>query len=170
MVSKDVLKDAIKAFDGTVIVVSHDREFLDGLVEKVYEFSNGQVREHLGGIYDYLRSRNAETINEAVSKQATQQAETKPKEAPTAKKESAPVQSYEERKAEQKRLNRLEKQRKSLEEKIEALEGKRTELNDLLMLPENAANMQMVNEYTAVQEELDKLEEEYFALEEWNKE
>ena len=166
MVSKDVLKDAIKAFDGTVIVVSHDREFLDGLVEKVYEFSNGQVREHLGGIYDYLRSRNAETINEAVSKQATQQAETKPKEAPTAKKESAPVQSYEERKAEQKRLNRLEKQRKSLEEKIEALEGKRTELNDLLMLPENAANMQMVNEYTAVQEELDKLEEEYFALEE----
>lgn len=166
MVSKDVLKDAIKAFDGTVIVVSHDREFLDGLVEKVYEFSNGQVREHLGGIYDYLRSRNAETINEAVSKQATQQAEVKPKETPTAKKESAPAQSYEERKAEQKRLNRLEKQRKSLEEKIEALEGKRAELNDLLMLPENAANMQMVNEYTAVQEELDKLEEEYFALEE----
>ena len=60
----------------------------------------------------------------------------------------------------------MEKQRKSLEEKIEALEGKRAELNDLLMLPENAANMQMVNEYTAVQEELDKLEEEYFALEE----
>ena len=73
--------------------------------------------------------------------------------------------SYEERKAEQKRLNKLEKQRKNLEEKISSLEKRRDELNDLLMLPENAANMQMVNEYTTVQEELDKLEEEYFALE-----
>ena len=167
MVSKDVLKDAIKAFDGTVIVVSHDREFLDGLVDKVYEFSNGKVREHLGGIYDYLRDKNAETINDAVSQQNTQpvkQAEKPTKEA--AKEETpTPTLSYEERKAEQKRLNKLEKQRKSLEEKISSLEKRRDELNDLLMLPENAANMQMVNEYTTVQEELDKLEEEYFALE-----
>jgi ATP-binding cassette subfamily F protein 3 len=166
MVSKDVLKDAIKAFDGTVIVVSHDREFLDGLADKVYEFSDGRVREHLGGIYDYLRSKHAETINEAVSKQSTQQqAETKPKESPSTSNAASQAKSYEERKAEQKRLNKLEKQRKSLEEKIETLEGKRNELNDLLMLPENAANMQMVNEYTAVQEELEKLEEQYFALE-----
>ena len=165
MVSKDVLKDAIKAFDGTVIVVSHDREFLDGLVDKVYEFSNGKVREHLGGIYDYLRDKNAETINDAVSQQNTQQTEKPAKEVTPAKKEDTPTLSYEERKAEQKRLNRLEKQRKSLEEKISSLEKRRDELNDLLMLPENAANMQMVNEYTAVQEELDKLEEEYFALE-----
>ena len=195
MVSKDVLKDAIKAFDGTVIVVSHDREFLDGLVDKVYEFSNGKVREHLGGIYDYLRDKNAETINDAVSQQNTQpvkraekpakevakeeapthtlavsQQDTQPakqteKPAKEAAKEEAPTMSYEERKAEQKRLNKLEKQRKSLEEKISSLEKRRDELNDLLMLPENAANMQMVNEYTTVQEELDKLEEEYFALE-----
>ena len=165
MVSKDVLKEAIKAFDGTVIVVSHDREFLDGLADKVYEFSGGRVREHLGGIYDYLRSKNAETINEAVSKQAMQQAEAKPKEAAASSNAANNAKSYEERKAEQRRLNKIEKRRKSLEEKIEALEGKRNELNDLLMLPENAANMQMVNEYTAVQEELEKLEEEYFALE-----
>ena len=165
MVSKDVLKDAIKAFDGTVIVVSHDREFLDGLVDKVYEFSNGKIREHLGGIYDYLRDKNAETINDAVSQQNTQQTEKPAKEVTPAKKEDTPTLSYEERKAEQKRINRLEKQRKSLEEKISSLEKRRDELNDLLMLPENAANMQMVNEYTAVQEELDKLEEEYFALE-----
>ena len=165
MVSKDVLKEAIKAFDGTVIVVSHDREFLDGLADKVYEFSGGRVREHLGGIYDYLRSKNAETINEAVSKQAMQQAEAKPKEAAASSNAANNAKSYEERKAEQRRLNKIEKQRKSLEEKIETLEGKRNELNDLLMLPENAANMQMVNEYTAVQEELEKLEEEYFALE-----
>ena len=158
--------EAIKAFDGTVIVVSHDREFLDGLADKVYEFSGGRVREHLGGIYDYLRSKNAATINEAVSKQATQQqAEAKPKEATANNNAVNNAKSYEERKAEQRRINKIEKQRKSLEEKIEALEGKRNELNDLLMLPENAANMQMVNEYTAVQEELEKLEEEYFALE-----
>ena len=164
MVSKDVLKDAIKAFDGTVIVVSHDREFLDGLVDKVYEFSNGKVREHLGGIYDYLRDKHAETINDAVSQQNTQPAKQAEKPAKEAAKEEAPTMSYEERKAEQKRLNKLEKQRKNLEEKISSLEKRRDELNDLLMLPENAANMQMVNEYTAVQEELDKLEEEYFAL------
>lgn len=167
MVSKDVLKDAIKAFDGTVIVVSHDREFLDGLVDKVYEFSNGKVREHLGGIYDYLRDKNAETINDAVSQQSMQpakKAEKPTKDATSAKKDETPTMSYEERKAEQKRLNKLEKQRKSLEEKISSLEKRRDELNDLLMLPENAANMQMVNEYTTVQEELDKLEEEYFAL------
>ena len=165
MVSKDVLKDAIKAFDGTVIVVSHDREFLDGLVDKVYEFSNGKVREHLGGIYDYLRDKHAENINDAVSQQDTQPAKQTEKPAKEAAKEEAPTMSYEERKAEQKRLNKLEKQRKNLEEKISSLEKRRDELNDLLMLPENAANMQMVNEYTSVQEELDKLEEEYFALE-----
>ena len=167
MVSKDVLKDAIKAFDGTVIVVSHDREFLDGLVDKVYEFSNGKVREHLGGIYDYLRDKHAETINDAVSQQNTQPVKQAEKPTKEAAKEEAPTPtlSYEERKAEQKRLNKLEKQRKNLEEKISSLEKRRDELNDLLMLPENAANMQMVNEYTTVQEELDKLEEEYFALE-----
>ena len=165
MVSKDVLKDAIKAFDGTVIVVSHDREFLDGLVDKVYEFSNGKVREHLGGIYDYLRDKHAENINDAVSQQDTQPAKQTEKPAKEAAKEEAPTMSYEERKAEQKRLNKLEKQRKNLEDKISSLEKRRDELNDLLMLPENAANMQMVNEYTSVQEELDKLEEEYFALE-----
>jgi len=165
MMSKDVLKDAIKAFDGTVIVVSHDREFLDGLVDKVYEFSGGKVREHLGGIYDYLRDKNAETINDAVSQQNAQPAKQAEKPTKEAAKESTPTMSYEERKAEQKRLNRLEKQRKSLEDKIASLEKRRDELNDLLMMPENAANMQMVNEYTTVQEELDKLEEEYFAME-----
>lgn len=67
MPSKDVLKEAIKAFDGTAIVVSHDREFLDGLVSKVYEFGGGKVTEHLGGIYDYLQAHNAATIDERLS-------------------------------------------------------------------------------------------------------
>jgi ATP-binding cassette subfamily F protein 3 len=64
MRSKDVLKQAIKEFDGTVIVVSHDREFLDGLVDKVYEFGGGKVREHLGGIYDFLTFKKMETLRE----------------------------------------------------------------------------------------------------------
>ena len=69
MQSKDVLKEAIRAFDGTAIIVSHDRDFLDGLVDKVYEFGGGKVREHLGGIYEYLRFHNAETIEEATTSQ-----------------------------------------------------------------------------------------------------
>ena len=64
MASKDVLKEAIRAFDGTAIIVSHDREFLDGLVTKTYEFSGGRVREHLGGIYDFLQSRKMTELSE----------------------------------------------------------------------------------------------------------
>lgn len=168
MMSKDVLKDAIKAFDGTVIVVSHDREFLDGLVDKVYEFGNGVVREHLGGIYDYLRNKNAQTINEALHKNNTTVTQEEKKETTNKKKEKdtpTPL-SYEERKAEQKRINKLNKLRKSLEEKIEKLETRKAELDELLMKPENAANMQFVNEYTDIQSQLEKLEEEYFSLEE----
>jgi ATP-binding cassette subfamily F protein 3 len=181
MVSKDVLKEAIKAFDGTVIVVSHDREFLDGLVDKVYEFGGGMVREHLGGIYDYLRTKNAQTISEAIDSplpplfdRGEQSATTKSKgntsplskrgaggESRKADKEGV---SYAERKAEQKKNNRIEKRRKELEQKIDQLEQRKAELDTLLMQPDNAANMQMVNDYTALQAELDKLEEEYFSL------
>lgn len=168
MMSKDVLKDAIKAFDGTVIVVSHDREFLDGLVDKVYEFADGNVREHLGGIYDYLRNKNAQTINEALHKNTQAITKGEKQEATSDKKQTkdnTATLSYEDRKAEQKRINKLNKQRKALEDKIEKLEQRKAELDDLLMKPENAANMQMVTEYTDIQSQLEKLEEEYFSLE-----
>ena len=168
MMSKDVLKDAIKAFDGTVIVVSHDREFLDGLVDKVYEFADGAVREHLGGIYDYLRNKNAQTINEALHKNTQAITKGEKQEAKSDKKqtkENIATLSYEDRKVEQKRINKLNKQRKALEDKIEKLEQRKAELDDLLMKPENAANMQMVTEYTDIQSQLEKLEEEYFSLE-----
>ena len=187
MMSKDVLKDAIKAFDGTVILVSHDREFLDGLVDKVYEFAGGNVREHLGGIYDYLRNKNATTINEAIGATPKTKDNTTKKDATADKnsspaKTSAPVDnknaqsdtkekepaapqlSYEERKAEQKRQNKINKRRKELEDKISKLEARKTELDELLMKPENAADMKLVNEYTQLQEQLDKLEEEYFDM------
>ena len=168
MMSKDVLKDAIKAFDGTVIVVSHDREFLDGLVDKVYEFADGSVREHLGGIYDYLRNKNAQTTNEALHKNTQAITKGEKQEATSDKKQTkdnTATLSYEDRKAEQKRINKLNKQRKALEDKIEKLEQRKAELDDLLMKPENAANMQMVTEYTDIQSQLEKLEEEYFSLE-----
>ncbi|MCI6504217.1 MAG: ABC-F family ATP-binding cassette domain-containing protein [Prevotella sp.] len=165
MVSKDVLKDAIRAFDGTVIVVSHDREFLDGLVDKIYEFSGGTVREHIGGIYDYLRTKNAATINEAIS---TQQPANNNAETHIDKKNNVTTQASDNwaaRKAEQKRANKINKRRKELEEKIENVEKRKAELDQLLMQVENAANMQMVNEYTKIQAELEKLEDEYFSLE-----
>ena len=166
MVSKDVLKDAIKAFDGTVIVVSHDREFLDGLVDKVYEFANGKVREHLGGIYDYLRNKNAQTINEAIANSSETKVQKMPETtvAKKAEQTAKPELSYEERKAEQRRQNKLEKKRKALEESIEKLEKRKAELDELLMDAQNAANMQLVNEYTVLQSELDELENQYFSL------
>jgi len=172
MVSKDVLKEAIKAFDGTVIVVSHDREFLDGLVDKVYEFGGGMVREHLGGIYDYLRTKNAQTISEAIEtlpspsllRACSPEHPLERKKERVAPPPASSQVSYAERKAEQKKNNRIEKRRKELENKIEELEKRKAELDTLLMQPENAANMQMVNDYTALQAELDKLEEEYFSL------
>ena len=181
MISKDVLKEAIKAFDGTVIVVSHDREFLDGLVEKVYEFGGGMVKEHLGGIYDYLRDKKAQTITEAINNplvnkpvaqtQLKNTSSSKPsqdKQQPTSiqndkQADSSPTLTYEERKAQQRKEAKLAKRRKQLEEQIELLEQKKAELDEALMKPENAANMQMVNEYTALQAELEKLEEEYFS-------
>ena len=153
MVSKDVLKEAIRAFDGTVIVVSHDREFLDGLVDKVYEFGNGKVREHLGGIYDYLRTKNAQTIEESLR--------TTPPPPPS--KSSQPSKPSPSGKSSPASKNR--KKMKTLEEQIEKLEQQKAELDELLLLPENAANMQMVTQYTELQAELDKLEEEYFSLE-----
>ena len=100
LVSKEVLKEAIKAFDGTAIIVSHDREFLDGLVEKVYEFGEGKVREHLGGIYDFLQSKKIDSLTMLeLSKNASS-----PEPEPVEKTENK--LNYAERKELQKQLNR----------------------------------------------------------------
>ena len=155
MQSKDVLKEAIRAFDGTAIIVSHDRDFLDGLVDKVYEFGGGKVREHLGGIYEYLRFHNAETIEEA-----TTLSPALPREgAANAPKEAAPTDnalSYAERKEQQKKINKIQKQIKACEEKIATLEAKLDELGKQLEDPANASDMKLVNQYTETQEALDK--------------
>ena len=157
MQSKDVLKEAIRAFDGTAIIVSHDRDFLDGLVDKVYEFGGGKVREHLGGIYEYLRFHNAETIEEATT--ASPPALPRREGAANAPKEAAQTDnalSYAERKEQQKKINKIQKQIKACEEKIATLEAKLDELGKKLEDPANASDMKLVNQYTETQEALNK--------------
>ena len=166
MPSKDVLKEAIKAFDGTVIVVSHDREFLDGLVSKVYEFGGGRVKEHLGGIYDYLSSRHADeqTRNEILGqhgdrKAAAGKADSGKPGVEAAASPSAPnasALSYAERKEMQKKLRKAEKAVADSEAGIERLETRLKELDSILCQPEKASDMTLVTEYTETKKALDE--------------
>ena len=170
MQSKDVLKEAIKAFDGTVILVSHDRDFLDGLVDKVYEFGGGKVREHLGGIYEYLRFHNAENITDALgSGTAPKQEEQEKKTVANEHKDKDSALSYAERKEQQKKISRIQKQVKESEKRIEDMEAKLEELGKQLEQPENASDMTLVNKYTellsALDEEMQKWEELSLQLE-----
>jgi len=171
MPSKDVLKEAIKAFDGTAIIVSHDREFLDGLVEKVYEFGGGKVREHLGGIYDWLRAHDASTINDALNgkQQTLVQSQLKPSEKAVDEKpteDNSSKISYAEHKEQQKKIRKAEKAVKESENLIESMEKRKAELDEMLMKPENAANMELVTEYTELQRKLDEENEKWFLLSE----
>lgn len=153
MQSKDVLKEAIKAFDGTAIIVSHDREFLDGLVTKVYEFGGGKVREHLGGIYDFIRNASgneAATIEEVVRSKVEV---AKSKDVDGAKEDTN--ETYAERKERMKKITKAEKAVKECESKIAAMEKRIAELNNLLMNPANASDMTLVSEYTSTQRALD---------------
>ena len=161
MQSKDVLKEAIKAFDGTAIIVSHDREFLDGLVDKVYEFGGGKVREHLGGIYDYLRAHNADSINAALTS-----AQSAPVTATIEATPSAGKQNYAEHKEQQKKIRKAEKAVKECEDRIARLEKRKKEIDDLLMKPENATNMELVTEYTSLMQKLDEENDNWLLLSE----
>ena len=169
--SKEVLKEAIKAFDGTAIIVSHDREFLDGLVSKVYEFGGGKVREHLGGIYDYLRAHNAETIQESLSKASAnninKEAETIVNtNHETATQPSSGAVSYAERKEQQKKIKKAQRAVEDSEKKIAKMEERKAELDELLMVAENASNMELVTEYTDLQRYLDRENEQWLELSE----
>lgn len=161
MQSKDVLKEAILAFDGTAIIVSHDREFLDGLVSKVYEFSQGHVREHIGGIYDYLRTHNANSIQEAL----TVQAAPVEKQATEETKNQQKV-SYTEHKEQQKRIRKAQKAVETCERTIATLEERIKELDALLMEPENASDMKLVTEYTTTHTALEQANEQWLELSE----
>lgn len=165
MASKDVLKEAIRAFDGTAIVVSHDREFLDGLVTKVYEFGGGKVKEHLGGIYDFLQSRNISELSQLQS--APNSPNTSVSSSPSSSNSPSPnAQSYAERKEEQKRIRKAEKAVEESERKISNMERRLKELDELLMKPENASNMEFVTEYTTTKKALDEEVERWERLSE----
>ena len=181
MQSKDVLKEAIKAFDGTAIIVSHDREFLDGLVDKVYEFGGGKVREHLGGIYDYLRAHNAENINAALA--ASEEANGSAGRLssggfPSGNSKSAAnatangsipasgKQSYAEHKEQQKKIRKAEKAVQECEKRIASLEKRKKEIDEMLMKPENATNMELVTEYTSLMKKLDEENDNWMTLSE----
>ena len=124
--TKDILKEAIQDFEGTVIVVSHDRDFLNGLVEKVYEFGNGVMREHLGGIYDFLEYKKLTSLQELEKKENAPTKLTEPKEMKASKL------SYQEQKEAQKRLKQAEKKIKDLEQKVNDLEQDIKEIETVL--------------------------------------
>lgn len=156
LVSKEVLKEAIKTFDGTAIIVSHDREFLDGLVEKVYEFGEGKVKEHLGGIYDFLQHKKIDSLAQLeLSKNA-------PKTVVKIEEKVEVKQSYAERKEFQKRVTKLEKAIADSEKTIEALEIRQKELEETLLKPEHASDMKLINEYTELTQQISN------ATDKWN--
>ena len=168
MPSKDVLKEAIKAFDGTAIIVSHDREFLDGLVTKVFEFGGGKVREHIGGIYDFLQSKKIAELTQLEKNNNAQVAKTdipspavnNPSPSPSLKVD------YAERKEQQKRLKRAEKAVEESEKKISKMEQRLKELDNLLCDPKNASDMTLVTEYTDIKRQLDEEVERWEKLSE----
>jgi ATP-binding cassette subfamily F protein 3 len=164
MRSKDVLKDALKAFDGTVIVVSHDREFLDGLVDKVYEFGNQRVVEHLGGIYDFLEKKKMDNLREL---------ERTTKTTSTVVMDEEPSQnklSYEARKEQSKAIKRQEKAVADLERRIAELESRIAEIETRLATPDGAADTALYEEYATAKRELsetmDQWTEQSMALDE----
>ena len=167
MRSKDVLKDALKEFDGTVIVVSHDREFLDGLVDKVYEFGNKRVIEHLGGIYDFLEHKKMDSLCELErSTQTTTSMEGNASE-PTRNK-----LSYEARKEQSKAIKKVEKAIAESEKKITELENSIAAIEAKLATPEGAADVSLYTEYSELKKKLsdtmDLWTEQTLELEELN--
>ena len=160
MRSKDVLKDAIRDFEGTVILVSHDREFLDGLVEKVYEFGNGKVKEHLGGIYDFLKTKQIAELAELNTSSSLQQRDNSSNpEATTTQKESA--LSYEQQKAASRLKKKLEKAVQEAEERVAQLESAVKILEAQLSTPEGSADMGLYEKHGKLKAQLAAAEEEW---------
>ena len=154
MRSKDVLKDAIRDFDGTVVVVSHDREFLDGLVSKVYEFGGGMVKEHLGGIYDFLQRKNIESLNDlqkpSLSTSSTVVSSVEEKTGASNRL------SYEQQKEQQKKIRKLEKAVEQCEARIEELEAAVKMLEEQMATPEGAADVSIYERNGALKKQLDE--------------
>ena len=181
MQSKDVLKQAIKDFDGTAIIVSHDRDFLDGLVDKVYEFGGGKVREHIGGIYDFLQKKQIESLNDlgrTLNSAGSPSAETSKKstyaqssnEGTTMREamkdanltsKAQSLLSYAELKERNKLLKKAEKAVEAAEQKIEKLEQEIATLETKLATPEGASDTSLFTKYGELKEQLAATEDEW---------
>ena len=150
MRTKDVLKEAIQAFDGTVILVSHDRDFLDGLVTKVYEFGDGLVCEHLGGIYDFLQKKELQDLKslEAAPTQSAANAD--------APRQAQGKLSYEEQKEQARQLRKVEKEVKEKEEAISRIEAALQDLEQQMSTPEGATDAALITQYASLQKELEQ--------------
>ena len=153
MRSKDVLKKAIKDFDGTAIVVSHDRDFLNGLVDKVYEFGNQRVVEHLGGIYEFLEKKKMDSLRELETSASASAKEDTQKAADT---NSENKLSYEERKELSRQIKRLEKQIADLEKQIEEKEKEKTGIEEKMATPEGAADAGLFERHGRLSKEIDE--------------
>ncbi len=155
MASKDVLKEAIQAFDGTVIVVSHDREFLDGLVSKVYEFADGKVREHLGGIYDFLQKKNLDSLADI----------GRMKGAPTVQiqqdKASAGKEDYEAKKEQERRKRKVQKKIDDCEKEVERISKEIKDIEEWLSTPTGAQNPAMFEAYGKLKNDLVEAEKRW---------
>ena len=154
MASKDVLKEAIQAFDGTVIVVSHDREFLDGLVSKVYEFADGKVKEHLGGIYDFLQKKNLDNLADIGRMKGAPAVQTQDKA-------SAGKEDYEAKKEQERLKRRAQKKIDECEKEVERITKEIKDLEEWLATPGGAQNPAMFEAYGKLKEDLAKAEERW---------
>lgn len=157
MRSKDVLKDAIREFDGTAIIVSHDREFLDGLVTKVYEFGGGLVKEHIGGIYDFLQKKQIDNLNELQLSSSPSVSKGKEEKEPA----SEGRLSYEAQKDLNRKIRKLEKQVESLEASIGDMEQQVAQLEERMATPEGASDMKLYEAHQALKKQIAEAEAEW---------
>jgi len=176
MRSKDILKNALLAFDGTLIVVSHDREFLDGLVDKVFEFRDHKVHEHLGGIYDFLQRRKLSSLREIERNQAPVSQEAKPAKAGGKQERSRQISSqsagypgkqeekeapankkqYAEKKEQEKKIRKIANRVKSLEHEIEQIEEELSRMDEMLINPDNIQGMEIYEQYEQLKRKHDE--------------
>ena len=160
ILSKDILKQALKAYDGTLVVVSHDRDFLDGLVDKVYEFRDGQVKEFLGGVSDFLEKRRLDSLNELERKQ--QDAPL-----PTAKEESAGAGQYRQNKFISKEEKKVRNRISYLEKKIDEVQARMKEIETVLANPSPSDDyMELTREFLERKRDLDAMTDEWAELSE----
>ena len=159
--SKDILKQALKAYDGTLIIVSHDRDFLDGLVDKLYEFRDGRVKEHLGGVQEFLERRKLENLSE-LERHYKPEVQEKPAEVVQKKEEAK--QEYQAKKYLSKEEKKIKNRISFVEKKIEEYETKMGEIEAKLMNPGPDDDvMDLTRAYLENKRELD------FKMEEWEK-